>query len=448
MKLPALPGFNPEAFDKYLKNTGWLMLARVGSLFIKMLITAIALPNYLGTSLNGTLNYPLAFLSFFIGAITLGTDGLVTRQLLQYPTKENVLLGSAFRLRIVAALLALPLIFVTYEVVALYSSQQPAASLAQVGIVSLVCLLNSVNIIDSYFQSTIQGKKIMLVQVGGNIFSAAIKLLLILFKAPIDYFIWMLVGDALLLSIGYVVLYRKQGKSIFQWTYDAQTAKDLLRIGWPLAFSAIFVSLYMKIDQLMISSMLGNSPLGIYTTVVNLSESWYFIPVAISGSLFPAIMGFRKNNPAQYQKRLGQLYDLLVVLSVGIAICMTFASPYIYELLYKPEYFEGHRILQVHIWAGVFTFLATASGQYLIAEGYTNITLFRTCLGALTNILLNLLFIPEFGMIGAAYATLIAYFVAGFSLLLFKKTRAQGILLVRALLFINIIQLIFNKSTK
>ncbi len=448
MKLPALPGFNPEAFDKYLKNTGWLMLARVGSLFIKMLITAFALPNYLGSSLNGTLNYPLAFLSFFIGAITLGTDGLVTRQLLQHPEKENVLLGSAFRMRLVAGFIALPLIYFVYILVAQHSSQPLAASLQQVGIVSLICIIQSVNIIDSFFQSTIQGKKIMLVQVGGNIISALIKFILILAQAPIDYFIWMLVADALFLSVGYLVLYQKQGKSVWNWKYDASVAKDLLKIGWPLAFSAIFISLYMKIDQLMIGSMLGTAPLGIYTTVVTLSESWYFIPVAISTSLFPAIMGFRKNKPEQYIKRLSQLYDLMAVISVTIALVTTLIAPYFYAYFYKPEFYEGYHILQIHIWAGVFTFLATASGQYLIAEGLTNISLFRTCLGALTNIVLNYILIPKFGMLGAAYSTLIAYFVAGFSLLLFSKTRSQGYLLLRSLFFINIIQLIIKKLKK
>src|SRR3546814_11302476 len=103
MNIPSLPGFNPEAFNKYVKNAGWLMVARVGAIFIKMVVTAIVIPNYLGSSLNGELNYPLVLVSFFAAACALGMDSFVTRQLLQQPEKKNTILGTAFRLRLAAA---------------------------------------------------------------------------------------------------------------------------------------------------------------------------------------------------------------------------------------------------------------------------------------------------------------------------------------------------------
>src|SRR6476660_654735 len=99
MKLPALPGFQSEAFSKYLKNTGWLMIPRVGSLGIKIIIN-ILVANYLGNELFGKLNYPLAFASFFIAAAALGLDGYVTRELLREPQSRHRIMGSAFRLRI------------------------------------------------------------------------------------------------------------------------------------------------------------------------------------------------------------------------------------------------------------------------------------------------------------------------------------------------------------
>src|SRR5690606_29772732 len=117
-----------------------------------------------------------------------------------------------------------------------------------------------------------------------------------------------------------------------------------------------------------------SSSLGIYSTVATLSESWYFIPVATVSALFPAIMNARKDDNDRYQKRLQNLYDLMSFLSVGIAIVITFASPLIYNILYKPEYASGANILSIHIWAGVFVFLGSASGQYLIAEGYMKLS--------------------------------------------------------------------------
>lgn len=424
------------------------MLARVGSLFIKMLVTTILIPNYLGAGLTGTLNYPLIF--FFTGICTLGTDALVTRQLLQNPEQENELLGTALRLRLFGGLCAIPIIYLTYYIISQSATHAPAASFQHIVIMSLICLVQAIQILDSYFQSRTQGKNIMLVQVGANILSAIIKFFLVLASASIEAFIVMLVVDVALLQLGYIYFYRKQGKSIFQWTYNPAIAKKLLKLGWPLAFAAIFVSLYLRIGQIMIDAILGNKASGVYSTVLQLTESWYFIPVAISAAVFPAMMNFRKNQPEVYTKRMTNLYDLMVIISVSIALCITFGAPYVYELFYasRPEFIAGAAVLQVNAWAGVFAFLGTASGQYLIGEGLTKISLIRTLCGALFIILLNALWIPKYGIIGAAYANIAAQAIATFSLFLFPKTRKHALIILKSLFFINIINALHKQFSK
>lgn len=439
MRIPSLPGFDPEAFYKYFTNTGWLIMARAGSLFIKMIITAIAIPNYLGNSLNGVLNYPLVLVTFFMAVCTLGMDSFVTRQLLQQPKDQYVILGTAFWLRLFSGIIVLPLIYFTYFLIGNYAAESPAAPFEYIVIVSFICVFQSVNVIDSYFQAKIQGKYIMYIQVGANLLSAGIKLLLILLQAPIGWFVWTLLGDAVLLAFGYVYLYGRKGNHISQWRFDGKMASHLLKYAWPLAFSAVFISLYMKIDQLMLDAYLGEAVLGVYSTVVSLSEGWYFIPMAIVTALFPAIMNARRDDPVRYQKRLQHLYELMVSMSVAIAIIMTFASPMIYRTFYRPEYLPGADALVVHIWAGVFVFLNVASGQYLIAEGYTLISLWRALGGALVNIGFNIWLIPEYGMIGAAYATLVAYATTALFVIFVPKTRKQGWMMLKALFFIPLV---------
>ena len=443
MKLPTIPGFDPQSFEKYLKNTGWLMLARVGSLIIKM-FTTIAVANYLGSEGNGMLNFPMALVTFFMAASALGLDAFITRELLQRPADKNRLLGTALGMRLIAGLTALPLIYITYYVLANTAGSSVAVPFNFVAIVSLVCLVQAIHITDSYFQSQVQGKKIMIVQVVANIGSALIKVSLILASAPLIYFVWSLLADALLLAGGYWLMYQKNAGTVLHWRFDKSLAKSLLMKAWPLAFSAVLVSLYMKIDQLMISSFLGNSALGVYSTVVNLSESWYFIPVATVSALFPAIMNARNNDPERYQKRLQNLYELMSFISLGIALVMTFASPFIYRVLYTNDDFAGGaEVLAIHVWAGIFVFLGSASGQYLIAEGYTRLSLVRTGMGAAVNILLNIWWIPLFGIKGAAWATLVGYGVATFYILLIPKTRAQGILMLQSIIQLRLIRKIF-----
>lgn len=447
MKWPANKGFNPQAFQKYLFNTGWLLGARVGSLLLKMLITAIALPNYLGAQGHGILNYPLVFISFFVAIAALGMDSFVTRQLLAHPQQTPVILGSAIRCRLLAGLGVIPLIYGSYLGYVFFASDPPAAPASYILIVSLVCVFQSVHLLDSYFQAHAQGKWIMFIQVGANLSSALIKGIMIYLGAPLIAFVWALVLDAALLSIGYLYAYWKFGGKMSAWKFDPKMAKNLLKHSLPLALSAFLVIIYMRIGQMMIDHYLGETVFGVYATVMSLSETWYFVPSAIVTSLFPAIMHARASDMAKFNLRMQQLYQLMVVISVGAAVVLHFAAPWIYAEFFKPEFQAGGPVLAIQVWAGVFIFLNLANGQYLLAEGYTKILFFRAMLGALVMILLNMWWIPQYGMLGAAYATVVGYAGSAFLVLFIPKTRKHGWMMLKALTFVPLIKQLRDPNT-
>ena len=204
------------------------------------------------------------------------------------------------------------------------------------------------------------------------------------------------------------------------------------------------VSLYMKIDAVMLQNMAGVKEAGAYATVANLSEAWNFMPAVIVTSLFPAILNAKRDDVARYKKRIQHLYDLMVYLSVPVAIVITFAAPLIYKL-YKPEYAYAAPTLSVHIWSGVFVFLGAASSQYLIAENFNKLTFIRTGFGAIVNILLNLMLIPHLGMMGAAIATLVAYASATFFVIFIPKVSDQGVMMFKSLFLISLVQKIIKR---
>jgi len=74
-----------------------------------------------------------------------------------------------------------------------------------------------------------------------------------------------------------------------------------------------------------------------------------------------------------------------------------------------------------------------ASSQYLIAEDYAKISFYRTFIGAIVNIVLNIIMIPKYGINGAAVATLVSYFVSVFSIVLIPKTCKNSILILKSL---------------
>lgn len=441
MKLPHIKGFDQDALQKYFKNTGLLMFGRVGSMAIKMVVS-ILLANYLLTYNNGILNTSNAYVFLFASIAGLGLDSFIVKELHQYPQRRDQILGTSFLLKLIAGLVCIPTIFVAWQLFPL--SDVPYYFIF---VLSFTGLFQSLTVVDSYFQSEVKSKYIMQVQIVGNLISAAVKITLIQLAAPLLYFVYAAVFDILLLSIGYWLMYQRKGRSVFNWSYDKALAKKLLNLSWPLIISGLMVSIYMKIDAIMLKELLPNgaSEAGAYATVVMFSEALNFVPVAIVTSLFPAILNARRDDQARYQKRLQNLFDLMVWLSLAFAIFITFASPIIYNL-FNPEFTSAAPVLAVHVWGGLFVFLGVASTQVLIAEGLNKLTFVRTGVGAIINIALNFLLIPTMGMMGTALATIIAYASTNFLLLFIPKTRKLGLMVVKSLLLVTLFQKIAEKK--
>src|SRR5690606_12759145 len=114
MKFPIIPGFEPAAFQKYLKNTGFLLAGKVGSLIIRMLVD-FAVVNYLGKYQNGIVNYAYSFVFLFFAISGLGIDQFIVRELVKYPQKQNVIVGTSITLKLVASLIVIPVIAFFYQ---------------------------------------------------------------------------------------------------------------------------------------------------------------------------------------------------------------------------------------------------------------------------------------------------------------------------------------------
>jgi PST family polysaccharide transporter len=245
--------------------------------------------------------------------------------------------------------------------------------------------------------------------------------------------------DTILFMLILVGNYQRTGESIFRWRFDKERARTLLREGWVLILGGVAVSLYMRIDQVMLAQMIpgaaGEAAVGVYSAAVRLSEAWYFVPGAIVTSTFSTIILTKKQSETLYRARVQRLFKMVVLISYVFAIGLTLFSGLIIDILLGAEYAEAAPMLIVLAWAGVWTSLGVARNPMLHAENVVTISMQTTIMGAATNILLNIFMIPLWGAMGSAIATLIAQFVAAhLSTYLFKQTRFLAIYQTQALL--------------
>ena len=439
MRFPSIKGFDEEAFNKYLKNTGWLMFGKILSLIVNL-----AIAKYLGPASFGDLSFVIALVAI-TGAIgALGLDTFIIREIINNPSKKDEILGTSLWLRLGTNALLLPITLLVYVIYHHFSVQPGTTLTLLVALIAFTSLFKSFNVIDAYFQSQVQAKYVVQVQNVVTIVSAIIKITILLLKLPLLYIVFAYFFDALILAIGLIMVYQTKVGNISGWVFNKERASSLLRQSYPLILSAAMVSIYMKIDIVMLKTV-GSVAVGIYSAAANISEAWLFMPVAIVTSVFPAIVNARKTDLERYHKRLKNLYDLLVYISLPVAILISFFANDITHLIYADKFTGAGAMLSIHIWSGIFIFLGSASSQYLIAEGYIKISFYRTALGAIVNIVLNLWLIPKYAGVGASIATLIACFVTAFSILLIPKTRSQGIMMLKSLFLISLFQKIVKR---
>ncbi len=415
------------------------MMGKVLSMFVGFIIA-----RYLGPSLFGDLSFADA-LTFIIAAVgTLGLESFIIREILHDPSNRDEILGTAFWLRIGISLVIIPATILIYII---YHNLSPSPGTPLTLIIALLAsasFFRSFNVIDSYFQSQVYSKPVVQVQNVCLVISSLVKVALVYFQLPVLYFAMALLLDSILLAGGLSIIYHRKNLHFSSWKFSWARARSLTSQSWPLIITAVMISVYMKIDTVMLKQ-LGSGQVGIYSAAAKISESWYFIPVAIVTSVFPAIVQARKTDLHRYQKRLQNLYDLLVAISLPVAVIVSFTADRIIHLLYGHRFEGAGDMLSIHIWSGIFVFLGSASSQYLLAEGFTYVSFIRTGVGALVNIFLNIWLIPLYGGVGASIATLIAYAVATFSLLFISSTRKQGILMLKSLFLISLIQKIPRK---
>ena len=184
------------------------------------------------------------------------------------------------------------------------------------------------------------------------------------------------------------------------------------------------IVIYMKIDQVMIGLMLSDYEVGLYSVAVKLTEVFYFLPGVIMVSLLPSLIKFKSISKEVYEKRLQKLFDFMTWFPFVLILPIFFLSSPIVILLYGQEYAVAGSTLAISIWALFAVFVKVAVENYLLNENLTKVILVSSVLGAVTNILLNFILIPIYGINGAAIATVISYIVAAYlGLIFFKNVR-------------------------
>lgn len=171
------------------------------------------------------------------------------------------------------------------------------------------------------------------------------------------------------------------------------------------AFLSVFIN---RTDILMLGYFAEAENVGIYAIAQRLSHLVFFVSASFIGIFAPMISELHALNQ---RERLRSLFKTVarwvVTLSLPIFLVLVLFSEPVLRL-FGEDFVEGKMILYILCCVTLFNSVIGLSGQIIGMTGRSKLTFINALLAAMLNVLLNLAFIPKYGMVGAAVGTAIS----------------------------------------
>lgn len=413
---------------KIFENSSWLVGKSIFNMILGVVVTGVV-ARYFGPNSFGKFNYVVAFISLFTALADLGLESLTVKNIIDESWDEGTILCTSFILRVIGGVL---LTITAYSIINIINKNDKDINIL-VLIMSLSMTFKAFEVIEYWIQAYQKAKISSILRMGTYVLTSILKILLVFFKGSIYVYALIYLLDSVIFGVASIIVYFKIRENNLPWKFNISYAKYILTQSWYLILATIMVSLYNRIDQVMLGIMLTNkSEIGIYSAAVTIAEMWYFVPMAIITSFKPVIMSNKNVSEESYYRSVQLLYNIVTWISLIFGILITIFSKLIVYILYGDKFVKSASILTILVWAGTFAMLGCCRSIWLISEGLQKYSMFYTFIGCVVNIPLNFLLIPKYGAYGTAIATLLAQFSNIIALSVFKETNISTIMIFKS----------------
>ncbi|MAE07476.1 MAG: hypothetical protein CL661_01805 [Bacteroidetes bacterium] len=191
-----------------------------------------------------------------------------------------------------------------------------------------------------------------------------------------------------------------------------QIVKKLLSLGIMYAFTFFVVQLNYRLDILLLEKLSTIQQVGIYSLGVHIVEQLWTIPFAISVVLFSRTANSKDQNiMTQSTISLARLSFIIIFL---LSVVVIFVAPYIIPAVFGSEFNPSIEIINLMLPGVIILVIFRVLSGQLAGMGKPYLAIYVFLPALIINILLNFLWIPEYGGKGAAWASDISYAVGTF----------------------------------
>jgi len=375
-------------------------------LFIKGLsaVWTFYLARRLGVLLYGLWANVLALTSIFGVLQGYGILSIVVREVSQKRDKAREYLGASFLVYALASLTAFTFILLSGLFLGYSSTKIVLTAIAGFSFIAFAPGLAC--------QSVLYGLEHFTVYM--TIFSIGTLAYMILGIMAVELnfgvigvFIALCMGYTLSSSILMVKIKSIIGGPVF--LNAGKLSASLIRLGYPLVFSAISIELMLRADRILIDHFLGEEAVGYFHAAFNivyLPREIIFVPLGTA--VYTRLSSTYLHDRPSFNKLFERLNIILLLATLPVGgICLLF--PYeIIAIFYGQDYYPSARILMILVWMLIPLFISGAWQNMMIIQNRTKAIFKINFVGAVLNILFNYFFLPRWGLIASPVAALAA----------------------------------------
>jgi len=394
---------------RVLESIGVLTAERVFQL-VSVAAVSIVVARTLGPSTFGVYAFALSAVAL-VGPLLDAGPTLLVRDLVTMPERRTELLASAFRVAFAIGFI----LQVAAVVFAVALPEKLAQAQAPVVIAALVLLVRPVLVLDYWFQSRLDARPAAMARLAGLGVGSVLRIVIALQGGQhvVALLAATTVVEAVVTASLMLAAFRRRGGTALRLVRGHAPVVAYFRRVFPLLVAGLSIALYMRLDQVMLGFLSDTREVGNYAVAVRLSEFAYFLPLVVNASILPGLSALYERDRAGFYEVYDRVVGGFFAAAVLCVIAIFAAAPLLVSVLFGRDFEGAATILQVHILGLPFVFLAVAQTAWNAVHEQQSLAMWRAVGGAVINMALNLVLIPEFGALGAAVATVTAYALAG-----------------------------------
>lgn len=181
-----------------------------------------------------------------------------------------------------------------------------------------------------------------------------------------------------------------------------------IRMALPLGVAMITTAVYYSFDVFLLGLTRSPEEVGHYAAAYRIVLACLTLPVIIHGISLPMVARLEGNDPARSASLVRGLSIGLLAVALPVAVGLTVFRGPIVDLLFGTAFAKSADLMAVLIWSIVTVSANVPFAVLLIARRHDRTYMIGPVMGAIANVVLNLIVIPRYGAMGAAVTTIIS----------------------------------------